>query len=83
MLQHRPGEPAEGFDKLDGIVPPEQLAAFAPTACGTDRAEMLAAARSLLALYVHLARPAAEQHGLDYRTDLEGVMTRRLAALAP
>ena len=68
----------EGYEKLEHVVPAEQLAPLRATYCQLDRDAMLQAARIIVRLYRDLASPLAQSHGIPYPTALDHMMSSRL-----
>jgi predicted nucleotidyltransferase len=73
--------PAEGYDKLDSALAPEEIAALDESCCQRERAQMLEAARVLLRFYRERALELCRAHGFGYPDQLERIMARRLNAL--
>ena len=73
--------PALGsYDKLELAADPHDLAAFQATFCRVERAAIIAAVRSLLAIYLRVAPPLAAAHGVPYPATLHDVVVGRLEA---
>ena len=73
---------AEGYFKVEQAIPAEQLSPLQATFCPLERGAMLEAALVIVRFYQQLAPPLAQTHGITYPTDLERVMSDRLAFLA-
>jgi hypothetical protein len=71
----------EGYEKVERVVPIEQLAPLQASFCPMDRDAMLQAALTIVRFYQELAPPLAQAHGLPYPADLARVMTDRLELL--
>lgn len=72
---------AEGYEKVDGAIPAERLAALAATFCPPERRALLGAAHALVGFYREVAPPLAQAHGIGYPAALDGVICARLEAL--
>jgi Streptomycin adenylyltransferase/Nucleotidyltransferase domain len=73
--------PADGYEKLDTVVPAGELAALRSTYCPFEQRAMLDAANVIVGFYRKLAVPLAQMHGIAYPADLDRVMSARLAKL--
>jgi len=72
----------EGYWKVDGSdVAAEHLAALEATICVREREAVLQAANATVRLYRELAHAVAARHGIPYPTDLDRIMSERLAKL--
>ena len=81
-LKQDPSVEAEGYWKVDGgAVAAEHLAALDVTVCPREREAMLRAAQAIVSLYRELAHALAELHGIPYPTELDRIMSERLALL--
>ncbi len=81
-LQQNFTEKAEGYEKVEQVVPVEQLAPLQASFCPMERDAMLRAALTIVRFYQELAPSVAEAHGIPYPADLAGVMSRRLDQLS-
>lgn len=72
---------ADGYEKLDKAVPAGDLAALRSTFCPFEPPAMLDAANAIVRFYRELAVPLAQIHGIAYPTELDRVMSDRLAKL--
>lgn len=77
-LRHDFTAPAAGYEKLDNMLPPEQLSPLQDTFCPMDRDSMLKAIRVIIAYYQEVVPPLVAQHGIPYPHELERVMLGRL-----
>jgi predicted nucleotidyltransferase len=81
-LSERFSAEAEGYEKVEQVLPSERLAPLQETCCPLERACMLQAARALVRYYETLAPPLAHAHGLLYPTALARLMADRLERLS-
>jgi len=72
----------EPFEKVDGIVPPQELAPLATTVGALDEATMLTAAIRIVEFFRAHAPAVADAHGVDYPSELAALEAGRLEALA-
>jgi hypothetical protein len=72
---------ADGYEKVEQVIPGEQLAALQGTCCPLEHGAMLQAARVVVHFYQELAPLLARTHGLTYPTDLARVISERLKKL--
>jgi hypothetical protein len=72
---------AEGYEKVEGAIAAEHLAALAATFCPPERVALLRAAHAIVGFYREVAPPLAQAHGITYPAALEGVICARLDAL--
>lgn len=79
-LQHDWTAALEGFYKIERTLGPEELASFQHTFCRAERAGIVAAVHSLIAIYERLAPPLAAAHGIVYPRELHNVVLRRFGA---
>jgi predicted nucleotidyltransferase len=80
-LSERFSAAAEGYEKVEQVLPRERLAPLEETCCPLEHACMLQAARALVRYYETLAPPLAHAHGVPYPTALARVMAERLERL--
>lgn len=73
---------AEGYEKVEQVMPIEQLAPLQTSFCPMERNAMLNAALTIVQFYQELAPPLAQVHGLPYPVDLAQVMSDRLKRLS-
>ena len=73
---------AEGYEKVEQVVPVEQLAPLKESLCLMERNAMLQAALTIVRFYQELAPALAQAHGLPYPADLAQVMSGRLEILS-
>jgi hypothetical protein len=59
----------------------EHLAALEKTVSAREHGAMLRAAQAIVSLYRELAHSLAELHGIPYPTELDRIMSERLAKL--
>ena len=81
-LREDPSAPAEGFEKVDTALGPDQLARFEATLCPLEPRAMLEAALAIVDLYRDLAPELARSHGVPYPADLDRLMSARLRDVA-
>jgi predicted nucleotidyltransferase len=72
---------AEGYEKVEQVLPIEQLAPLQASFCPMERDAMLQAALTIVRFYQELAPPLAQAHGIPYPADLAQVMSGRLEQL--
>jgi predicted nucleotidyltransferase len=72
----------KGFEKVEMVVPSEQLAPLAETYCPLDFEPMLRAGEQIVRFFQGKAPALAEAHGVPYPAALERIMTRRLTELS-
>lgn len=72
---------AEGYAKVEEVLPVEQLSRLKATVCPPEPESMLHAALLIVSFYQELAPPLAQAHGLTYPEGLERVMSKRLDRL--
>ena len=72
---------AEGYEKVEQVLPVEQLAPLQATCCPMERGAMLQAALLIVRFYQELAPPLAQTHGIPYPADLARVLYDRLEQL--
>jgi len=80
-LSERFSAEAEAYEKVEQVVPAEQLAPLAETCCPLEREPLLRSARAIVGYYERLARPLAQAHKLPYPAELARMMTERLERL--
>jgi predicted nucleotidyltransferase len=81
-LLQDPAAEAEGYWKVDGgAVAAEHLAVLEATVSPRERQAMLRAAQVIVSLYRELAHSLAEVRGIPYPTELDRIMSERLAKL--
>ncbi len=73
---------AEGYEKVEQVVPVEQLASLQPSFCPMERDAMLQAALTIVHFYQELAPTLSEAHGIPYPADLARIMSGRLEQLS-
>ncbi len=73
---------AEGYEKVDLVVPAERLSPLRATYCGLEYGPMLGAGRSTVGVFREIAPLMAQAHGIRYPVELERLMTERLDGLA-
>lgn len=81
LLRQNFSAKAEGYEKIEQILPVEQLAHLRATFCLMERDAILQAARTIVRFYQELAPPLAQAHGVPYPADLARVMSDRLDLL--
>jgi predicted nucleotidyltransferase len=81
-LSERFSAEAEGYEKVEQVVPVERLAPLEVTCCPLERDRMIQAARVIVSYYQMLAAPLARAHALSYPTDLARMMADRLERLS-
>jgi hypothetical protein len=72
----------EPFEKVDKIVPPDELAPLAATVGPLDEAAMLAAAIRIVEFFREHAPAVADAYGVDYPSELAALEAGRLEVLA-
>jgi hypothetical protein len=72
---------AEGYEKVEQVLPVEQLAPLQATFCPMERGAMLQAALLIVRFYQELAPPLAQTHGIPYPADLARMLSDRLEQL--
>jgi predicted nucleotidyltransferase len=78
-LRHSFATPADGYEKLDKVLPDDQLAPLRATYGPVERDAMLRAMALIVAYYRKLATRLAEEHGIAYPVELDRIMSDRLA----
>jgi predicted nucleotidyltransferase len=73
---------AQGYDKVEHVLPIERLAPLQETCCPLERERMLQATRVIVRYYETVALPLAHAHTLPYPTDLARMMADRLERLS-
>lgn len=73
----------EGFEKVELVVPAERLAPLQATYGPLAYAPLLAAGHTVVRCFRQPAQALARRHGLPYPTELDRIMSARLAALPP
>ena len=73
----------EAYDKVELVVPAEQMAPLAATCCPLAYGPMLAAGRTLLQVFRDVAPALAREHGMRYPTELDRLLSDRLTRLPP
>ncbi|MGZ3638911.1 MAG: nucleotidyltransferase domain-containing protein [Ktedonobacterales bacterium] len=81
-LNERFSAAAEGYEKVEHVLPAERLAPLQETCCPLERECMLQAARVIVTYYESLARPLAHAHALAYPTELARMMVDRLERMS-
>ena len=81
-LQQNFAMAAEGYEKVEQVLPAEQLSSLQATICPLEQEAMLRAALMLVRFYQELAPSLAQAHEIPYPADLARVMSERLAQLA-
>ena len=81
-LDERFSAEAEGYEKVEQVLPAERLTPLQETCCPLERERMLQAARVIVNYYEQLALPLAHAHELPYPTDLARIMRARLEQLS-
>ena len=72
----------EAYDKVELVVPAEQLAPLAATCCPLAYEPMLEASRTLLAFFRDVAPPLAQAHRIRYPAELDRLLADRLGHLS-
>lgn len=72
---------AEGYEKIEQVLPSEQLALLQATFCPMEREALLRAALIIVHFYRELAPSLAQAHGIPYPSELARVMYERLERL--
>jgi RimJ/RimL family protein N-acetyltransferase/predicted nucleotidyltransferase len=72
---------ADGYEKVEQVLPIEQLSPLQATLCPLQPSAMLQAARVIVGFYQELAPRLARSHGIAYPEVLERVMMDRLKKL--
>jgi predicted nucleotidyltransferase len=80
-LQNDFTSPIENYEKLEKVVPPEQLKVLQTTFCPMERGVMLQAGRVVVQFYQELALSLAHAHALSYPQALADLMIDRLEKL--
>ena len=80
-LAEDPKAEAEGYWKVDDVVSSGGLAPLEASMSVREREAMLEAAASLIGYYKKVAHDLAAAHEIDYPSELEKIMTRRLRVL--
>ena len=79
-LKHGPMSPSEGYKRLEQAADfLQDLSSLRAAFCPIERDAMLEVVRGLIELYLRIAPPLTRKHGIDYATNLQRVMIRRLA----
>src|SRR5262249_39438172 len=73
----------ESYEKVDLVVPAEQLAPLQATYCPLAYGPMLQAGRLIVRCFQDLAPSLAQTHGIPYPAELERLMIARLDKLGP
>lgn len=60
------GAGADGYEKVDRVLPPEALAPLRATCCPLEATAMLRAAQIIVAFYEDVAPELTRQYGLPY-----------------
>jgi predicted nucleotidyltransferase len=81
-LSERFSAEAEGYEKVEQVVPNGRLVPLQETCCPLEHERMLQAARVIVRYYETLALPLAHVHGLVYPTELARVVTDRLERMS-
>jgi predicted nucleotidyltransferase len=71
----------EPYFKVENALPIEKIAGLQAALCPMERGAMLDAAHVIIGFYQTLARNLAQAHALNYPTQLEQVMVKRLEQL--
>jgi hypothetical protein len=71
----------EPYFKIETVMPVERLSALKETFVPMEKEQMLKAALTIVRLYLEIAPPLAQRHGLYYSHELERVMLDRLQKL--
>jgi predicted nucleotidyltransferase len=77
-LRHDFSAAANGYEKVEKVLPIAQLAPLQATYCPLEQEAMRQAGLALVRFYQELARPLAEAHGIAYPERLERVTVGRL-----
>ena len=80
-LQQNFSAQAEAYEKVEQVLPTEQLSTLQATICPLEQGAMLQAALSIVRFYQELAPPLAQAHSIPYPADLARVMSERLEKL--
>jgi len=80
-LSERFAAEAEGYEKVEQVLPVERLVPLQETCCPLERECMLRAARTIVGQFEKLAPPLARAHALPYSTELARMMSGRLERL--
>ncbi|MGH2540323.1 MAG: hypothetical protein ACRDGK_07365 [Actinomycetota bacterium] len=80
-IEHGVEAQDEPFEKLDGVIPPDELEALRSTFVPMERDAMLAAAREIVAFIRERGPEVARSHGLTYSAELDRLMSGRLEEL--
>ena len=81
LLQQNFSTLAEGYEKVEQVLPAEQLSPLQATFCPLEQSAMLQAALIIVRLYQELAPPLAQAHGMPYPAELARVISERLEQL--
>lgn len=71
----------DGYEKVELVLAPAQLAPLEASCCTLERGAMLQAAHTIIAFYQTLAIPLARMYSIPYPTDLDRIMCDRLEQL--
>lgn len=72
---------AEGYEKVEQVLPAEQLSALQATFCPMERQAMLRAALIIVGFYRDMAPALAQAYGIPYPAELARVVFKRLERL--